>query len=177
MRATLSTSGGSAVGAIRFLLKDIAYFYYILVAITRKHFRNRYRLIFSFFVSYTMFTLYLLSTCKSASFSRITKEWANWSILQDPEGVASVSMAELMPKDCGDLELGEIDDQSVVKSIASQKCKEVVLDTPGMPIVGNMNPLVDFQLLDYERRHDPRKGDVTSKGSPTACRLSCQKGF
>ncbi len=92
------------------------------------------------------------------------EEWAKWSILQDLEDAASVSMAELMPKDCGDLEPGEMDDQSVARSVTSQKCEEVVMDRPGMPIVGNMNLMVNFQLLDYERRHDPCEGDVTFQG-------------
>ncbi len=91
-------------------------------------------------------------------------EWAKWSILQDQEDVASVSVAELITEERGDLEPGDIDDRSVVGSVTSQKCEEVVLDALGMPIAGDTNPLVDFQLLDYERRHDPREGDVTFQG-------------
>ncbi len=60
--------------------------------------------------------------------------WADWAILQDqPEG-ASVSVAELMPETLQDSELGEIDDESVAGSVASQKHNEVVFDQPGMPI-------------------------------------------
>ncbi len=73
-------------------------------------------------------------------------------------------MAELMPEDCGIWSPGEIDDQSVVRSVTSQTCEEMVLDAPGMLIAGNTNLLVDFQLLDYEKRHDPCEGDVTFQG-------------
>ncbi len=39
----------------------------------------------------------------------------------------------------------------------------MVLDTPGMPALqGNL--LVDFQLIDYERRNNPRPKDPTYKG-------------
>ncbi len=91
-------------------------------------------------------------------------EWANWVILQDPEETASVSVAELITEEREGLELGEIDDWSVVRSVASQKCEEVVLDAPGMPTAEDTNLLVDFQLIDYNRRHDPCKGDVTFQG-------------
>ncbi len=73
-------------------------------------------------------------------------------------------MAELMADEHEGLELGEIDDRLVVKSVTSQKCKEVVMDAPGMQTTGGTNPLVDFQLVDYERRHDPREGDITFQG-------------
>ncbi len=54
-----------------------------------------------------------------------------------------------------------------------------MLDAPGMPTAGGTNPMVDFQLVDYERRHDPRKGNITfqvfSYGQPTlAERISGQ---
>ncbi len=70
-----------------------------------------------------------------------------------------------------DLELGEIDDQSVTGSVASQKHEEVVFNWPGMLVVGSTNPMVNFQLLNYERTHDLRPRDATyqrfSYGLPT----------
>ncbi len=48
--------------------------------------------------------------------------------------------------------------------MASQKHNEVVLDQMGMPIEGRVNPMVDFQLLDYERRQDPLPRDATYQG-------------
>ncbi len=90
--------------------------------------------------------------------------WTNWAILQDLPEEASVSVAELMPETPQDLEPGEINDESVAGSVTSQKHDEVVFDQLGMPIVGCMNPMVNFQLLDYERRHDPRPRDATYQG-------------
>ncbi len=93
------------------------------------------------------------------------QQWAKWSILQDPADAASVSIAELMPESPHEgLEPGEIDDQSVTGSVASQKHKEVVFDQPGMPVAGSTNLMVNFQLLDYERRYDLRPRDATYQG-------------
>ncbi len=39
--------------------------------------------------------------------------------------IQGLSVAELMADECEGLEPGEIDDQSVVESITSQKCEEV----------------------------------------------------
>ncbi len=50
--------------------------------------------------------------------------WADWAILQDLPKEASVSIAELKPETLRDLEPGEIDDQSVTGSVASQKHDE-----------------------------------------------------
>ncbi len=58
-------------------------------------------------------------------------------------------MAKLLDGGRGELEAGEIDDWSVISPTASQKCTELVLDTPGRPALGR-NPLVDFQLVDYK---------------------------
>ncbi len=38
------------------------------------------------------------------------------------------------------------------------------MDVQGMPTTGGTNPLVNFQLVNYERRHDPCEGDVTFQG-------------
>ncbi len=77
----------------------------------------------------------------------------------------SVSVAELMPETPRELEPGEVpDDESTAGSLASQKHDEVVLDQLGMPPAGRMNLMVDSQLLDYERRHDPRPRDATYQG-------------
>ncbi len=48
-------------------------------------------------------------------------EWAKCLILQDLEDIASVSVAELITEERGDLEPSEIDDRSVVGSVAYQK--------------------------------------------------------
>ncbi len=108
-----------------------------------------------------------MPTCQTMSSLDMTrKEWTEWAILQDELEGVSVSIAELMPDTSGDLEAGElVDDESVVtSSVASQKQEEVVLDQMGMPIEGRRNPLVNFQLLDYEWRQDPRPQDPTYKG-------------
>ncbi len=49
------------------------------------------------------------------------------------------------------------------------------MDSPGMPIAVDTNLLVDFQLLDYERRHDLCEGDVTFKGFSYGLPSFCQK--
>ncbi len=54
---------------------------------------------------------------------------------------AGVSVAELVETEQGELELCEIDGQSALGSITSQKCQEVVLDTPGMPVLEG-NPTI-----------------------------------
>ncbi len=90
--------------------------------------------------------------CQMQKLEMTQQEWTNWVILQDePEG-ASVSIAELMPETLRELEAGELpdDESAIASSVASQKHDEVVLDQMGMPIEGRTNPMVDFQLLDYE---------------------------
>ncbi len=107
--------------------------------------------------------------CQTMTQLVITRQdWEKLSILQDePEG-ASASVADLMQDATGQLEPGEIaadvpDDASVAAgSVASQKQTEVVVDQPGQ--ARPRNPMVDFQLLDYERRHEPRQKDPTYKG-------------
>ncbi len=76
---------------------------------------------------------------------------------------ASVSVAKLLTDEQEEMELGEIDDQLVVSSVASQKCEELVLDMQGMPTMGT-NPMVNFQLVDYKRRNDPWGEDITFQG-------------
>ncbi len=76
------------------------------------------------------------------------EEWSKWGILQDDPNKATVSMAELLDGWEG-LDMGEIDDRSVISSATSQKCTELVLDTLGRPAMGR-NPLVEFQLVDFE---------------------------
>ncbi len=49
-------------------------------------------------------------------------EWVKWGIPQDDPDEAPVSMAELLNKDREGLELGELDDRSVISSTMSQKC-------------------------------------------------------
>ncbi len=106
-------------------------------------------------------------TCQTMhSLDMTRQEWTEWAILQDePEGV-SVSVAELIPDVPRDVELGElVNDESVIaSSVASQKQEEVVLDQLGMPVEGRRNPMVDFQLLDFERRENLHPKDPTYKG-------------
>ncbi len=94
------------------------------------------------------------------------QEWTEWTVLQDIPEEASVSVAELMPETPRELEAGELlDDESATgSSVVSQKQDEVVFDQMGMPIAGCMSLMVDFQLLDYERRHDLRPRDATYQG-------------
>ncbi len=90
-------------------------------------------------------------------------EWSKREILKDDPNEAPVSVAELLNEEWEELEQGDIDDWSVVSSAASQKCTELVLDTLGRSAMGR-NLLVDFQLVDYERRNDPQPTDASFKG-------------
>ncbi|MCP4547320.1 MAG: hypothetical protein GY835_12755, partial [bacterium] len=92
-------------------------------------------------------------------------EWESLPILQDEPAEASLSVAAMMPTET--LEPGELtepaDDASVIaRFVASQKQEEVVVDVVGK--ARPRNPMVDFQLLDFERRHQPRQKDLTYKG-------------
>ncbi|MCP4546792.1 MAG: hypothetical protein GY835_10055, partial [bacterium] len=67
------------------------------------------------------------------------------------------------PLEPGELAAEAPDDASVAAgSVASQKQEEVVVDVVGK--ARPRNPMVDFQLLDFERRHQPRQKDPTYKG-------------
>ncbi|MCP4543152.1 MAG: hypothetical protein GY832_39060, partial [Chloroflexi bacterium] len=86
-------------------------------------------------------------------------------MLQDERPEAAVSVTALMPDPAAQLEPGEVvadDASAAAESVASQKQEEVVIDRTGKTRDGN--PMVDFQLLDYERRHEPRRQDPTYKG-------------
>ncbi len=107
-----------------------------------------------------------MQTCHQMRPLELTrKEWTNWKVLQDDEEGASVSVAELMPETPRELEQGELadDELNIASSVASQKHEEVVLDQMGMPS-GRANPMVDFQLLDFERRQNPCPRDATFQG-------------
>ncbi len=61
--------------------------------------------------------------------------------------------------------MGELaNEESTAGSVASQKHNIVVFDQMGMPIEGHKDLMVSFQLLDYERRHNPCPRDATYQG-------------
>ncbi len=102
---------------------------------------------------------------KEMQFINVNQEmWSKWKILADDPNKVGVSIVELIGTDQRDLQLGEIDARSSLGSIASQKCQELVLDTLGVVPKLERNPLVDFQLIDYERRNNLRPRDPTYKG-------------